>query len=250
MDLNLNLRSEILEYSLILENAINDLLLLNLGIYDGGEKTRLFGNKAGVSFKNKIDLLNDINVLNKVENSELELLMNFRNKFLHDINCSTFLSVIELLDNGIKNRFKVFLKEGESLSDESACRTACSNLFLKNISTIKNKVKQNRIKLEDRIKLFQLQNNQIAKFIDIIYDLVNDLCLILEKSELEDEKVRKLSEQINEKLENVLQQLNSNNKIKNEIDDFLRSAEKMKNFFGIVKSSQISIPNWNDFKNS
>ncbi len=76
MDLNLNLRSEILEYSLILENVINDLWLLNLGIFDGGKETRLFGNKASISFKNKIDLLYDINVLNKEENSDLELFFN------------------------------------------------------------------------------------------------------------------------------------------------------------------------------
>ena len=246
MDLNLKLRSEILEYSLILENAINDLLLLNLGIYNGGKETRLFGNKASISFKNKIDLLYDINVLNKVENSELELLMNFRNKFLHDINCNTFLRVLELLDNGIKNRFKVFLKEDESLSDESACNTACSNLFLKNISTIKNKVIENRLKSEDRNKLFQLQ---IVRYIDVIYDLVNDLYLILENSELEDEKVRNLSEQINERLEDVLQQLNSDNEIKIELDNFFGSPEKMKNFFGIVKNPDSSILNWNDFKN-
>lgn len=247
MDLNLNLRGEILEYSLILENVINDLLLLNLGIFDGGKETRLFGNKASISFKNKIDLLYDINVLTKEENSELELLMIFRNKFLHDINCNSFQSVIEQLDNGIKNRFKVFFNEEGNLSDESACRAACSDLFLKNISTIKNKVKGNRLKIEDRHKLFQIQNNQILNYIDLIFDLVTDICLTIEKSELEDEKVRKLSEEINLKLESVLQKLNSEDEIKVELENFLGSPEKLKNFFGIVRSSQVSMLNWNDF---
>jgi len=245
----LNLRSEILEYSLILENAINDLLLLNLGILDGGKETRLFGNKASVTFKNKIDLLYDINVLKKEENSELELLMFFRNKFLHDINSNSFLSVIEHLDNGIKNRFKYFLNEDDNLTDESACKAACLRLFLKNISTIKNKVKEYRLKIEDRHKLFQIQNNQILKYIDVIFDLLNDICLIIEKSELEDEKVRKLSEEINFKLESVLQKLNSEDEIKVELETFLGSPEKLKNFFGIVKSSQVSKLNWIDFKN-
>lgn len=247
MDLNLNLRGEILEYSLILENVINDLLLLNLGIFDGGKETRLFGNKASISFKNKIDLLYDINVLTKEENSELELLMIFRNKFLHDINCNSFQSVIEQLDNGIKNRFKVFFNEEGNLSDESACRAACSDLFLKNISTIKNKVKGNRLKIEDRHKLFQIQNNQILNYIDLIFDLVTDICLTIEKSELEDEKVRKLSEEINLKLESVLQKLNSEDEIKVELENFLGSPEKLKIFFGIVRSSQVSMLNWNDF---
>lgn len=250
MELNLNLRSEILEYSLILEKVINDLLLLNLRIFDDGKETRLFGNKASISFKNKIDLLYDINVLNKEENTELELIMIFRNKFLHDINCNTFQSVIEQLDNGIKNRFKVFLNEEGNLSDESACRAACSCLFLKNISTIKNKVNENGIKLEDRNNLIQLQNKQIINYIDVIWYLMRDVYLILEKSELEDEKVRKLSEEIILKLESVLQKLNSEDEITVELENFLGSPEKLKNFFGIVKSSQASILNWIDFKNS
>lgn len=230
VELNLNLRSEILEYSLILENAINGLLLLNLGIFDGGKETRLFGNKASISFKNKIDLLYDINVLNKEENSELELLMIFRNKFLHDINCNSFQSVIEQLDNGIKNRFKVFLNEKRNLSDESACRAACSGLFLKNISTIKNKVNEKGIKLEDRNNLILLLNKQILNYIDVIWDLMRDVSLILEKSELEDEKIRKLSEEINLKLESVLHKLNSEDEIKVELENFLGSPEKLKNF--------------------
>jgi len=78
-DLNLELRGEILQYSLILEKYINNLLLINLGIVDEdeGKKTRLFGNRPSISFKNKIDLLYDIDVLNKEENSELELLEAF-----------------------------------------------------------------------------------------------------------------------------------------------------------------------------
>lgn len=248
MDINLNLRSEILEYSLILESAINDLLLLNLGIFDGGKETRLFGNKASISFKNKIDLLYDINVLNKDENSELELLMIFRNKFLHDINCNSFQSVIEQLDNGIKNRFKVFLNQGANLSEESVCRVACSGLFLKNISTIKNKVNENGLKLQDRNNLIQLQNKQILNYIDVIWGLMRDVSLILEKSELEDEKVGTLSEEINMKLESVLQKLNSEDEIKVDLETFLGSPEKLKNFFGIVKNSKASMPDWNDFK--
>ena len=53
MEINLNLRSEILEYSLNIEESINDLILLYLGIYIENNKTRLFGNKGAITFKNK-----------------------------------------------------------------------------------------------------------------------------------------------------------------------------------------------------
>jgi hypothetical protein len=36
--LNIEVRSRILEYSLVIENSINDLLLLNLGIYNEKDK--------------------------------------------------------------------------------------------------------------------------------------------------------------------------------------------------------------------
>lgn len=45
MDINIKLRSEILEYSLNIEESINELLLLNLGVYDNGVGTRLFSEK-------------------------------------------------------------------------------------------------------------------------------------------------------------------------------------------------------------
>ena len=77
---------------------------------------------------------------------------------------------------------------------------------------------------------------------------MRDVSLILEKSELEDEKVGTLSEEINMKLESVLQKLNSEDEIKVDLETFLGSPEKLKNFFGIVKNSKASMPDWNDFK--
>lgn len=86
-EINIEVRSEVLEYSLIIECATNSLLLSYLGITDKSD-TKLFGNKAGISFKSKIDLLYDISVLSKVEHSNLELQIIFRNKFMHMLKCN------------------------------------------------------------------------------------------------------------------------------------------------------------------
>ena len=91
-EINIEVRSEILEYSLNIEGAINDLLLAYLGIFDKSS-TKLFGNKVGLSFKNKIDLLFDINVLSKEEHNDLDLFMNFRNRFFHAIECNSYSAV-------------------------------------------------------------------------------------------------------------------------------------------------------------
>jgi len=136
--LNIELRSRILEYSLFIEDSINDLLLLNLGLFSDKRKTKLFSNKGKISFQNKVDLLNDIGVLSKEENSDFELLMIIRNKFMHDIECDSFHTLFNQLDNGIVNRFKRFLEDGQQTSNEEACRSACYRLFQKNLKTIKN----------------------------------------------------------------------------------------------------------------
>ena len=52
-EINIKLRSEILEYSLNMEESINELLLLNLGMYDNGVGTRLFSGKNGLTFKDR-----------------------------------------------------------------------------------------------------------------------------------------------------------------------------------------------------
>jgi hypothetical protein len=247
MDINIKLRSQILEYSLTLEEGVNNLLLLNLGVFDGGNSTRLFGKKAGITFKNKIDLLYDIDILSKEENSDLELLMIFRNKFLHDIECNSFLVILEQLDSGIKSKFKMHLNEGQSINDEESCITNCSNLFLKNIRTIKNKVKAIRLKAEEKHEIFQVLNQQIIYNGDLFFDLIHDLCLIIENSELEDTKVRKLGESISKKCEQYVTKYNEDEKIislneKSEL--FFTDIEKIKNYYGITRIDKNKITNY------
>lgn len=246
MKINIQLRSEILEYSLIIENLINDLLLLNLGIYDEKESTRLFNNKGKISFQNKIDLLYDIEVLSKKENSDFKLLMNIRNKFLHDIECNSFNTLLCQLDRGIVNRFKKYLIEGESISDEEACKKACYTLFKINIEVIKKKIESNKTVIEDRYKLFRLNNEQIIYYIDVIHDLLTKVSIATENSELENPKVLKLGKKILLILETTVNKLNTETKYL-DYEDLFNSDEKMKAIFGIKRGLN-NLPKWRDFK--
>ena len=244
--LNIEVRSRILEYSLVIENLINDLLLMNLGLYDEKEKTRLFSNKGKLTFQNKIDLLFDIEVLSKIENSEFELLMNIRNKFLHDIDCSSFQNLLQQLDNGIVNRFKKFLEEGQSISDEEACNSACYKIFKTNLGTIKKKIQLNKVAKEKKNKLFQVQNEQIIYYIDFISDLLNKVSIATENSELENPKVAILGAKILQILEESVQKLNSESRT-NIYEDFFNSNENVKAVFGI-KGELKDLPKWDEFK--
>ena len=244
--LNIELRSRILEYSLFIEKIINDLVLLNLGIYDEKAKTRLFSNKGKISFQNKIDLLYDIEVLSKEENSEFELLMIVRNKFMHDIECDSFHTLLNQLDKGIVNRFKKFLENGQLISDEEACIKASYRLFQKNIQTIKNKIELNKIAKNKKYELFQSQNDQIVYYIDFIADLLNKVSIATENSELENPKVAILGIELYKILEESVRKLNSETK-PNIYKEFFNSDNDLKAIFG-VKGEPENLPKWEDFK--
>lgn len=147
-DLNLKVRSQVLEYSLSAESDINTLLLSYLAITDDKNQTKNFGNKAGISFKNKLDLLYDINVFNKEEYLSIDLLMIFRNRFMHDIDSNSFTYILENLENGLKNRFLVFIEEDEKELNEKTYEKAFKNLYFHNLKIIHKKYKERRQSLE------------------------------------------------------------------------------------------------------
>lgn len=244
--LNIEVRSKVLKYSLILERLINDLLLLNLRIYYEKNKTRLFSNKGKLTFQNKIDLLFDIEVLSKEENSEFELLMTIRNKFMHDIECDSFQTLLYQLDKGIVNRFKKFLGEGKSISDEEDCKKACYSLFQKNIDTIKRKNSENKKAIERKYKLFQVQNEQIIYYTDFISDLLNKISITTENSEVENLKGAILGEKILKILEESVLKLNRDTH-KDIYEEFFNADENLKMVFG-VNGGLKDLPKWNEFK--
>ena len=244
--LNIEVRSRILEYSLCIEGSINDLLLMNLGIYGDKEKTKLFSNKGKLTFQNKIDLLFDIAILTNEEKLEFELLMNIRNKFLHVLDCSSFQSLFKQLDSGIVNRFKKFIKNDSSINDEEACKKACYKLFQNNIGTIKKKIKVHKESIEIKYKLFQQQNQQLLFYIDNVHNLIEKISITLENSELENPKVAILGEEILKILQETERKLDTETK-KIDGKTLFSSNENMKSLFGI-KGELNDLPKWDDFK--
>lgn len=196
MELNLELRTEILRFSLHLEEGVNNLLLLNIGILDGGKVTRLFGNKAGINFKNKIDFLYDIEVFTKSENFEMELLSVFRNKLLHDISYNSLLLVLDSLDSGLRTRFKIYLEKGHSVENELHCRRALTNLFLKNIKTLRVKSQEFRELNKKKNELIQSSFRRSLQLIDTFYDFLSDISEKVQNSTLQDPQAVVLATEI------------------------------------------------------
>lgn len=191
-EINIEVRSEILEYSLNIEGAINDLLLAYLGIFDKSS-TKLFGNKVGLSFKNKIDLLFDINVLSKEEHNDLELFMNFRNRFFHAIECNSYSAVLNQFDNGIVNRFRKYIDEDERNISEESYRKACGKLYAKNLDVILKKFAFKRKSVEDKAGLLHTMLKIEIRLIDLSFNFMDELLLVLESIDSENPQVKKLA---------------------------------------------------------
>lgn len=186
-DINLKTRTSVLQYSLEIENHINTLLLGHLGIIEK-KATKNFGNKAGISFKSKIDLLYDIEVLNSEEHKNLELLMNFRNKFLHDIDSTSFTHILENIDSGIKNRFLKFL-ESDINPIEKDYETACRNLHLHNLKVIGEKYKERRESITSRTNYLNSLFDAYLSLNEISSNLVQEIMLVIENSHLENPQI-------------------------------------------------------------
>ena len=210
--INIEIRSEILKYSLHLENAINSLLLAYLGIIDKSS-TKLFGNKAGISFKSKIDLLYDIDVLSKREHAALELQMNFRNKFIHDIECNSFLAVLNMFDNGIKNRFKKYLKNDGEINNEESCKKACRELFISNMDVAIKKVELKMQFVEDKRELIQSLINKEVRIIDLSFNFIHELLSKLKTVDFENTQIKNLATFIYSECENYSSNLKTDGRI-------------------------------------
>ena len=172
-NVNLELRSKNLFCALNIENVINNLLVKHLLIIDK-TKTKNFANRPGISFQSKIDLLFDIEVISKEELLTIELLMIFRNKFLHDIKYNSYTLVLNDLDNGIRNRFFKFLRD-EKFKSENEYDTAFSNLYNKIVAFINEKVEEIDKFQNTKIEFLLFQNNLLATVISESLDLMTFL---------------------------------------------------------------------------
>ncbi|WP_291147051.1 hypothetical protein [Flavobacterium sp. UBA7680] len=175
-DLNLEVRSQVLYYSLNTESYINTLLLSYLGITDDKNSTKNFGNKAGISFKNKLDLLYDINVFTKDEYLSIDLLMIFRNRFLHDIDSNTYTNILENLENGLKNRFKVFI-ETDGQENEKKYEKAFEKLYFHNLKIINNKYAERTQSLERHQDFLIGILDAYESLSSLSNDFASDICL-------------------------------------------------------------------------
>lgn len=97
-NLNMELRSDVLERALNLEHLINDCLKMFLKI-SRDAKTKTLSNKASsISFKTKIDLIFDLEYIDSKQHDSFDKFMNVRNQFMHNAHAKSFCDVTTHID--------------------------------------------------------------------------------------------------------------------------------------------------------
>ncbi|MDP3445793.1 MAG: hypothetical protein Q8T08_23275, partial [Ignavibacteria bacterium] len=104
----MNIRVDILQYSLMVENFSSIFLSTLLDIPDFKESKSL-GNRSGnLSFNQKIDLLIDIQAIEKKEKSKFSNFMSIRNQFMHNIDADSYENCLKNIEGADKFLLKTY----------------------------------------------------------------------------------------------------------------------------------------------
>lgn len=231
-DINLKLRSEILDIALNLEQSVNSLLLVLLSIENPQRKA--ISNKSGnLSFKNKIDLLFDLDVLNNDDHKKLLLLMEFRNQFLHNIECSSFENAVKLLGADKEKKLLRFDDADVIIDKEFQYQNAFRGLNLECLKIMSEKIKERVKQIDDRTKTHvNLIESQIF-FINKYFDILNKIMLICENNVSEIPEVIQLINQLSKTVTDDMELAFSTDEfiqMQNELKE-LHAPERIKAYF-------------------
>jgi hypothetical protein len=173
MIMNIKVRGEVLEKALVLEDAVNNLVLLYLGIKK--EDRRAIGHKSGtLTYKNLLDLLYDIDVLDREEWRELLVLMEVRNQFMHNIAFDSFDKAISLLGN---DRGKILLGlntiGGETI--EQKYSNGFLELAIKCIGIVRKKIELKKQDIKEKSAYVRKLLDFIVQYDEMIHNKLDAL---------------------------------------------------------------------------
>jgi len=198
--MNIELRGKVLTKALILEDTINKLVLLYLSINKEGR--RAIGHKSGtLTYKNLLDLLYDIDVLNREEYNTLLLLMELRNQFMHNLACDSFEKAIEILGNDRGKKLLKFNKlergtlEEQYLNSFYGLNTEC-------LGIIKLKLQEKKREVTEKHEFIQKLLGFISEYTGMVDAKLNNL---IDKYDVHDLKVTNEAELEIKKLQVIFQ---------------------------------------------
>lgn len=176
---NIGLRAQVLDFSLRIEFMLSAILRIFLNIY--GTNRKKLSNKSGsFSSRDKIDLLYDLEIFNKNEYDAFVLFTEFRNQFVHNIECTSFKSAIEFLGKDKGRRLARMLSQPEV--DDEEYNTKCfAELFAHCIRIIKTKHQERVRSMQEIADLVISAYAQNAALIDVYFDFEANVLLMFEE---------------------------------------------------------------------
>lgn len=161
--MNIEKRKIILETSLIIENLLSDILMNMMEIKDSNNKS-LSHKTSALSFKNKTDLLYDIDKIDKKLYDRLVMFMEIRNQFIHNLSSDSYEIVLDRVQKRnhilrLDNRLADLLKDNDdSEKKEEVYKIAFSTLA----HEIIDKLEKLRIKiLEEKIEKIKVEKDAL-----------------------------------------------------------------------------------------
>lgn len=129
------IRYQVLNFSLLLESCINKVLAYALGIPDV-EKSKSFNyTNQSLSFNQKVNLLLDINLINKEDHWKFQTLMEIRNKFIHVLEIDSYIKCFEYV-SAKKKIVDTYSKQTKKDLDEEQHLHACCLLLYTDVVSL------------------------------------------------------------------------------------------------------------------
>lgn len=219
-DYNGDLRGQILICSIRAEEAASDALKFLLRTVKIDSKT-LSNKSSSLSFKNKVDLLYDIEDITKEDYSYLLKSMEIRNQFIHNSDCNSFIELKTQASDTVS-----FLKSklgNEIIDEEASLKESFKQLFIRALGKLLI------LKYEYR----KGYTNEMSRFVDA--SVINNIESIYD-SAVESLKAQQSSGLAPGSLPSYLLIKNSDNDLKNLKSLLLMAitSEKIKLFKSIV----------------
>ncbi len=146
------IKLKILKYSLRLEKTASHSLAFVLDI-TVPENSRSLGNKSSaLSFNQKLNLLLDSGSIDKEEKLKMDIFMEVRNQFMHNLDVDSFVDVYKLLD-GRENKLRTLYSEyfSDEILLEQSLDNVTEQLYLGGLKSLRSfkGARKNRINGED-----------------------------------------------------------------------------------------------------
>lgn len=131
------IKLKILKYSLRLEKIASLSLAFILDVEEI-ENTKSLGNKnTSLAFNQKLNLLLDCESIEKEEKEKMEIFMEVRNQFMHNLNVNSFKDVFKILD-GREKRLRKFYPSifSEEIELEKSLNDSTEKLYLEGMKIL------------------------------------------------------------------------------------------------------------------